>query len=201
MRRANLGLSGLIVLVLGFGAVGCIRPFGPGGLKREVSASAGVDLDREFGITVTRSGIWLARKILRWTDADHDMPPLKGLRRVSVGVYRVDEDRRGVRQARRIDAELFSDWDSIVRMHDGDESIYVLTRPNRKGEGIKHMMVIVADSDEWVLVKMKGRLDRILEDAIAFGFDQADRPDLYERTRERRHREADPEQRRRQIVL
>ena len=48
------------------------------------------------------------------------------------------------------------------------------------------MLIVVAEEDEWVVVRMRGDLDRILEDAMRFAFDQAERPDLYEKTREER---------------
>jgi hypothetical protein len=48
------------------------------------------------------------------------------------------------------------------------------------------MIVVVAESEEWVVVRLRGDLDRILEDTLRFAFDQADRPELYEKTREQR---------------
>lgn len=51
---------------------------------------------------------------------------------------------------------------------------------------IRGMLVVVAERDEWVVVRMRGDLDRVLEDTLRFAFDQVDRPDLYDKTREER---------------
>ena len=51
---------------------------------------------------------------------------------------------------------------------------------------IRHMVVVVAEEDEWVLVRLKGNLTRIIESAMEFAFDEMERPDLYTRTREER---------------
>ena len=45
---------------------------------------------------------------------------------------------------------------------------------------------VVAEDEEWVVVRLYGDLDRILEDTMRFAFDQAERPDLYDKTREDR---------------
>jgi hypothetical protein len=42
------------------------------------------------------------------------------------------------------------------------------------------------EPDEWVLVRIRGKLDRIIEDAIEMAFDEVDRPDLYAKTRRER---------------
>ena len=47
-------------------------------------------------------------------------------------------------------------------------------------------LIVVAEDEEWVVVRMYGDLDRILEETMRFAFDQAERPDLYDRTREER---------------
>ena len=51
---------------------------------------------------------------------------------------------------------------------------------------MRGLLVVVAESDEWVIVKVKGNLDPILEQALAQAFDEVERPELYEKTREER---------------
>ena len=72
MRSARVVWLSLIVPVLL--GTGCVRLHGPEDIRRDLSRSAGVELHRETGITVTRSGVWLARKILKWTHSDEEIP-------------------------------------------------------------------------------------------------------------------------------
>ncbi len=88
---------------------GCIRLGGPDNVSRHLSREAGVDLQQEIGITVTRSGIWLAKKGLKWAD-DVDIS-LDGLKRVEVGVYTVEGTRGDAAEA--LDIQVFpTEWDS-----------------------------------------------------------------------------------------
>jgi len=162
---------------------GCIRLGGPDNVSRHLSREAGVDLQQEIGLTVTRSGIWLAKKSLKWAD-DVDIS-LDGLRRVEVGVYTV----RGMRgdAAEALDINVFpTGWDNWVRIQDEGGQVFVMVRPGEEPDEIRGMLVVVAEEEEWVVVRLYGDLDRILEDTMRFAFDQADRPDLYEKTREER---------------
>jgi hypothetical protein len=73
-----------------------------------------------------------------------------------------------------------------VRVQDEGEQVFVMVRPGETPEQIREMLVVVAEDEEWVIVRLYGDLDRIIEDTMRFAFDQADRPDLYDKTREER---------------
>ena len=186
---------GLLLVIPALVSTGCVRLHGPEDIRRELSRSAGVKLHRETGITVTRSGVWLARKILKWTHADEEMPiSLKGLRRVQVGVYKVEGLRRGVEAPMRIDfREHFDEtWTPIVRVHDDDETVLVLTQAGKRPGQLRAMLVVVAEEDEWVLVRLLGKLENIVEEAMQLAFDEVERPELYAKTREERGLEPTP---------
>jgi hypothetical protein len=55
-----------------------------------------------------------------------------------------------------------------------------------KKESVRAMLVVVAEPDEWVLVRVFGHLDDTLEQAMTMAFDEVERPDLYARTRRER---------------
>jgi len=182
----------LLILIPLLAGTACVRFHGPRDLSRELSASAGVRLEREMGITVTRSGVWLARWGLKFAN-DDDIPfSLKGVKRVQVGIYKVDGLARGheTRSPLAVD-DLLEGWQRWVRIQDGDDEVVVLV-DERNGR-MRGMVVVVAERDEWVLVRLKGNLDRVIEDAMRMAFDEADRPDLYARSREERGLEP-PEQ-------
>jgi len=175
----------LLLLLPALAATACVRFYGPRDLRRELSSSAGVQLEREMGVTVTRSGVWLARWGLKFADEDEIPISLKGVKRVQVGVYTVEGLARG-RESRSPLAldDLLPGWQRWLRIQDDDEEVVALV-DEREGR-MRGLVVVVAEEDQWVLVRLRGNLDRVIEDAMRMAFDEADRPDLYARSREER---------------
>lgn len=180
MKKLVVRLSMLSILGASLLSVGCIRALGPEDVTRELSGYAGVDLRQEVGITVTRSGIWLAKKSLKWSDETEIS--LDGLRRVEVGVYEVTGTRDEEDRAALSLDQFPTRWSPWVRVQDEGEEVFVLVREGNKAPEIDAMLVVVAAEDEWVVVRMRGKLERIMEDAIRLALDQADKPELTERT-------------------
>jgi uncharacterized protein DUF4252 len=173
-RAATLGC--ILTALL---ATGCVRLVGPEDVRLELSDQAGVKLKQETGFTVTRSGIWLARQFV-----DDDEVPLRGVRRVEIGVYEVAGLKHGLEEPQRLDPGYFRDWTPIVRVNEDGEQLMVLVR--EKKESVRAMLIVVAEPDEWVLVRVFGHLDQTLEQAMTMAFDEVERPDLYARTRRAR---------------
>lgn len=179
MKRLTVVCVALAVLA----GMGCFRLGGPDAVTQTLSREAGVELDQEFGLTVTRGGVWLAKKGMRWAD-DVDIS-LDGLRRVEVGVYTVRD--RGDARTGWLDEHLFpTEWTPWVSVKDGDSNVMVMVKQGNHAEDIRGMLVVVAEDEEWVVVRLKGDLYRIMEDALRFAFEETDRPGLYEKTREER---------------
>jgi len=181
MRNARATIP---VLILGSALLGtgCVTLHGPEEIRRDLSAEVGVKLDHEFSITVNRGGMWMARTGMKW--AGEDEVDLRGVHHVDVGIYRVEGLRRGFEAPRAIHPDYFEGWEALARVQEEGENVLVLTK--EKHGGIRGLLVVVAESDEWVIVQVKGKLDSILEQALAQAFDEVDRPDLYEKTREER---------------
>lgn len=174
------------LLVAMAASVGCIRLGGPDEVGRHLSREAGVDLQQEVGLTVTRSGVWLAKKAMKWADEEDMDFSLKGLRRVEVAVYEVKGVKDGGREPLGI--HLFpTRWQPWVKVQEDDSEVFVLVKQGDKAEQIRGMLVVVAEDDEWVVVRMHGKLDQIIESALRMAFDQTDRPELYDKTREERN--------------
>ena len=92
-------------------------------------------------------------------------PWLKGISRVEIGVYDARADSvSGVRTPRRLQALIDAGWETAVRVHDDDEAVWVLYRP--EGEDVREMFIVVLDRDELVLVKARGHLDRLVAAAL-----------------------------------
>jgi hypothetical protein len=162
---------------------------GPEEIRQDLSRETGVKLGHEFSITVNRGGMWMARKGLKWSGED-DIS-LKGIRHVDVGIYEPDGLRKGFEAPRSVHPDYFKGWQTLARVQEDGENVLVMTR--EKSEKVKGLLVVVTESDEWVIVRVKGNLNAILEEALADAFDEIERPDLYEKTRQERGLDEPPE--------
>jgi hypothetical protein len=152
----------------------CIRYGGPSSLKRDLSREAGVELDAGFAMTVTRSGIALARLF-----TDEDEVPLRGVRRVEVGVYEVKGLRPGVTAQSALTLPELPGLVPIVSVRDEDEQTFVLVQEDETHE-IRQLVIIAAEDDEWVLVRIRGKLRKTIERSLQLALDKADHPEQYD---------------------
>ena len=174
----------LAALVLAVATASCVLPHGPEDVRHELARNSGIKLDREFGLTVKRSAMWIARLATRHVD-DDAMPSLEGVRRVEIGVYRVDGLRRGHDEPGPVPPPDLPEWTMLVSVREDGDSAYVML--HEVDERIRGLLVIAATEDEWTLVRLRGKnLRPMLEDAMSMAFDEPDRPDLYRKTREER---------------
>jgi hypothetical protein len=181
---ARLPIAALVLVIVSAGA-GCVTLHGPEEIRRDLSREVGVKLDRDFTITVNRGGMWLARKGLKWSSED-DIS-LKGVHHVDLGIYEVAGLRKGFEAPNAVHPDYFRGWEPLARVQEEGENVLVLTR--EKNEKIKGLLVVVTDPEEWVIVRAKGNLNQILEEALAEAFDEIERPDLYQKTLEERSRQ------------
>src|SRR5262245_32661726 len=165
MGLLERALLGLVVL----SSASCIGFHGPNGIRRELVEATGARLDQESGLTVGRTGLWLARCF-----TDDDEVPLAGVRRVEMGVYNVEGGHAGP----LADPPRLAGWETVVELHEEDGDTFVLVQQDERR--VRGLLVIVAEEDEWVLVRLSGRLEHLLEDAMRLGFDRAERKDLAE---------------------
>jgi hypothetical protein len=180
IRRCRIPLLLVSIALLG---VSCVRFVGPEDIRYDLSDQAGVKLKQETGLTLTRSAVWLARNFV-----DEDDFTLEGVRRIEVGVYEVKGLKRGQQSPSPLDLTKLEGWVPIVRVSEPGEDVMVLIK--EKDDVVRALLVVVAEQDEWVLVRIRGKLDRVLEQAMEMAFQDVDRPDLYAKTR--RERGLDP---------
>lgn len=176
MRHPCLRLS-VPALALALAAGGCIMPFnGPAGARRDVQRITGREYDCTFAVTVGRSGLALVRWATK--DSGDEEFPLKGLRKVEVGVYEVRDTAGGVPEGAELTAAPWIGWTPIVEMHPEDRENVLVLAETRSDGSTRRLLFVVESDDELVIVRLKGRLDRFIEEAIRFAFQEADRPDL-----------------------
>lgn len=172
LARAVSLFAALVLMLI---ADGCWF-HGPGEIRDRVSRSTGNEYEQEIGLTLGRTSMAIARFGLRL--ADEEQIPLKGVRKVQVGIYQVRDIGAPSDIGTSILSGSFPEWSPVVRMHEDGESVLVMVR--EKKDKVRAMLVIVDDADELVIVRMIGNLERMLKEAMRFGFEQADRPDLYD---------------------
>lgn len=156
---------------------------GPGDVRREVAAATGADYEREFGLTLGR----MSMAVVRWgmKHSDEELPvSLKRVRKIQVGVYHVRPGNWGDGGGPTpFDPDRLGGWTPAVAVREDGEDVHLLLR--ERGERVRAMLIVVSDPDELVIVRMKGDLGEILQDALRYGLEQADRDDLYEPVRTR----------------
>jgi hypothetical protein len=162
----------------------CVGLHGPEDLRRDLVQATGVELDRETGISVGPVGVMVAR----WFTSEDEVP-LKGVRRVQVGIYTVTDRGNDDYGDGLVDLPDLPGWESVVRVHEDDESVFVMLHQDKKT--IRGMLVLVMERDEWVLVRIKGKLQHVVEQAMHMAFEEAERPELYE-TAVAEYRESHP---------
>jgi hypothetical protein len=146
---------------------------GPEDLRRDLARASGVDLEREAGISLGRLSLAVARMV-----TDEEEVPLHGLRKIEVGVYKVSEADGQSSRGRPLMLPEPPGWEIVVRLREPGEDVFVMVE--RREEGVRRLLVVVVEEDEWVLVRLRGQIDGMLERAMRAAFDGADRPDLYE---------------------
>lgn len=155
-------------------------------VRRAFEAEApGLELEREVGFKVGRLSLAIARPLVAAAlgepepegDAAGDegrslaSSLLRGLRRVELGVYTVsgagDEAGRRDRELPRFLERRFSrdDWSQLVRARDEAGTSWVYLR--HRGDRLRSIQVVAFDGSELVMVRLDGRLDRMLAEAVA----------------------------------
>ena len=180
----NTGFCLALVLILVIGLSGCMLR-GPAGLKDQISASNGRTYDREFGMTLGRTSMALTRWGAGLSGHQEARRMLKGVRKVQIGVYEVVDEGEDGRTPLTSD---FKEWDPLVQVREDGETVLILTQVNN--DHLNNMLVVVDSTDELVLVRLRGRLDNIVEEAIRLGLGEVDREDLVEPVLKKYHGES-----------
>ena len=98
-------------------------------------------------------------------EAEEVRPYLRSIRRVKVGVYRTenlpplgDVDLPRLRRLRE------RGWETLAAVREEDQTVWVLYR-ERRGT-VRDLYVLALGEEELVVVRLKGRLDRLLRHAL-----------------------------------
>lgn len=157
----------------------CIIPFnGPGDVRRDIESLTGSRYDRSLGLTVGRSGIALARWAIR--HAEDEEIPIEGIRKVEIGIYTLED---GTGPQVPLSPSDWPGWTPMAEVHQGDgqdASVLVLSMAGEQEGSIRRILLVVDHGDRLAIVRLSGRLEKFIEQAIAFALKETDNPALIE---------------------
>ena len=131
----------------------------------------GARFERVHALHFGRVTTALVKPVAYWAlqDEDEGLRLLRGVRRIDVAVYdvesfphRYEPGALGTMERRLARAG----WGRVVRTREDGEITWIFNRENGAGQ-IRDLMVLSLDGAEMVLVRVGGRVDRLLADMIA----------------------------------
>ncbi len=128
------------------------------------------DFEHELSFAIGPGGMALTRAITSFVpDTDDVHRYLEDVTRVEVAVYEIHTDKpsRRIETPSRIEEMLANGWELAARVREKHESAWVLYRI--EGDSVRELFVVALDKEELVLVKVKGRLERVIGRALTQG--------------------------------
>lgn len=131
--------------------------------------------EREVVLNFGPVSLFTARLLtgLMPSEAQEVRPYLRSVRRVKVGVYRTEAlPPLGTVELPRLRRLRERGWETLAAVREEDEAVWVLYR-ERRGS-VRDFYVLALGADELVIVRLKGRLDRLLKHALQEHGDELD---------------------------
>ncbi len=161
LRRLSLCL---IVVTLP-AASGCVTFLGPEDLRWAISRDQRVRLDRDIGMGVDGLTLGLVAAIA-------DVPiPVAGILTAEVGVYTIKGGDEVVDAQSILSNFALRGFEAIVRVREPGNEVVVLAKYNDRT--IRSIVVVARDGRELVIVRARGRLEKMLQWALEQGGDGA----------------------------
>lgn len=171
MRKALPVIAVLSSLALPL--AGCGEPPSVDQVTGEIRRWApGARFEREEHVRLGRIKLGLVKGLIRMVDDEdpESRTVLREIHRVEVATYRVHDlpDLSGLRQqAPRFESQLArTGWSLTVKAQEDNSPSWLFTRSDDQG-GLKNVLVVDLDDHELTVVRVDGRLDRMLAEAIA----------------------------------
>lgn len=166
-RRTRILMSGAALVCLLF-ANGCVWAPELTAVKTDI-AHQFPDVDFHSNVTLSFGPVAmvLARAVTGVIpDAREARPYLRDVSRLQVAVYQLEgtPESEDIRTPDALQHLLDKGWEMAVRVRDEGELVWVLYRIEK--ESVREMFVVALSDDELVLVKVRGRLERIMAAAL-----------------------------------
>lgn len=128
----------------------------------------GLRLEREVNVSLGPLALRTTRWALRRVgddEAHRAAAYLQAVRRLKVGIYRVVRPPREAGALPLPASYQRPGWEVAVRAHEPDAHTWVLYR--ERGGAVRDLCILTLSGDELVVARLEGRLDALLEQAVA----------------------------------
>lgn len=167
-RRIRTAAVLAALLVVTVASAGCMWAPELASVCRDIEQQVpGASFDREFAMTLGPVSLAFAKLVTAFIpDAREARGYLRDVSRIEVAVYDVDSmpTVEGVRMPDRLQRMSDEGWETAVKVREDDNVVWLMYRI--ENDAIREMYVVVLDTDELVLVKARGRLDRLAARAL-----------------------------------
>ena len=129
----------------------------------------GASFDRKIELTLGPVSLLFARLVVRVVPAAEEARAyLRDVSRIEVAVYNAEEmpETMNVSTPKRLKKLINEEgWEMAVKIRDEDEMLWLLYHID--GDTIKELYVVVLNEEELVLVKIRGKLERLVAHALS----------------------------------
>lgn len=147
----------------------------PEDVRQFAGTARGVEYSRESGFQVGEGLTTLLRTALSASSVE-TAALVGAIDELEVATYRT-EAWTLPQKAVALQASDFSGWDPLVTMQtEREENFLALGRG--RGDSIRHLLLVVDGGAKLTVVRVEGYLDEVVEQAMKFALDRAERPDL-----------------------
>jgi hypothetical protein len=135
---------------------------------RDIEAQVpGATFDKEFAVSLGPVSLAFARLLTGLVpDAREARGYLRDVSRIQIAVYETDgmPPVSSIHMPRRLQKLADEGWETAVKVREKDSVVWVMYKID--GDTIRDMYVIVLDDSELVMVKARGRLERLAAHAL-----------------------------------
>jgi hypothetical protein len=160
--RSNRRLAVVLALAV-LASPGCFGSSELSGVRRDLQSQVpGSTFDTHVELSAGPMLIGFAKLVASVVPGAHEARPfLRGVSRVQLAVYDTDLDSLpALRLPQRLESLLRDGWEIAVRAREPDHAVWLLYRPD--GDSVREIFVVVLSRNELVLVKAKGRLEKVV---------------------------------------
>jgi len=138
-------------------------------VRRDIEGQLpGVEFNKEFALSLGPVTLGLAKLITKFVpDAEEARMYLNDVSRVKVAIYEADSVPEDVKLKIPKDLKKLLEkdgWELVVKTQEDRDATWILCQLD--GDKLKGIYVVVLDTDELVLVRAHGNLDRVFEQAM-----------------------------------
>lgn len=163
----TMGLAALAATVLVAGGCGPARELKQ--MKQDIARQLPeATFDHEISFAIGPGAMALTRAVASFVpDAKDARHWLEDVDRVEVAVYEVhtDEFSSRIETPSRIEEMVAEGWELAARVREKKESAWILYKID--GDSVREVFIVSLDREELVLVKVKGRLERVIGRALS----------------------------------